>query len=198
MSDSDKYKTIKYKSESLFKDRLSKFIGLAYPVNSEEEVKEIIKDIKKKYHDARHYVYAFILGKDKKNYRYSDDGEPANSSGPPVFNAIKSFDLTNILVVVVRYFGGKKLGVPGLINAYRTAAEDAIKNSEIITEEFKVIVKIKFDYALLNNVMSLLKKENAEITEQNFTESCTIIFKVLESNLFEINEKLEKLNVEIL
>jgi len=122
----EKYKTIRTTSEGNYKEKGSKFLAFAYPVSTEEEIKEIQQTLRKDYYDARHHVFAWRLGSDKKRYRSSDDGEPSNSSGPPVLGQIQSFDLTNILIVVIRYFGGTKLGVPGLINAYRTAARDAI------------------------------------------------------------------------
>ena len=140
----DIYKTIAKPSEGFFKDRGSKFYAFAFPVSTDDDVSLFREQIKKKYHDARHHVYAFVMGINKDKYRASDDGEPANSSGPPVLNAIKSFDLTNVLVIVVRYFGGKKLGIPGLINAYRTAAEDALSNAQIIEKTAGTKISLSF------------------------------------------------------
>ncbi len=166
------YKTVKEKAEGFFSDRKSKFYSFVYPVENEEDVKQILKELRKKYHDARHHVYAFRLGADKKLYRYSDDGEPANSSGLPVFNVIKSYDLTNVLIVVVRYFGGKKLGIPGLINAYRTAAEDAVGNATIVEKKLEVKYKIVAPYSELDFVMNSVQKFKGKILAQNYSENC--------------------------
>ena len=130
-----KYKTIKSKSEGSYKDKGSKFYAFAYPVTTEDEIKEIQAKLRKEYYDARHHVFAWRLDADKKRFRASDDGEPSNSSGPPILGQIQSYDLTNILIVVIRYFGGTKLGIPGLINAYKTSAKEAIENTEIIEKE---------------------------------------------------------------
>ena len=125
----DTYKTIENKSEGVFKDRGSKFIALAYPIGSENEAKKILADVRKEYHDACHHCYAYRIGADKQQFRSSDDGEPSGTAGKPIFNQIQSKDLTNIFIVVVRYFGGTLLGVPGLINAYKSATLDALNNA---------------------------------------------------------------------
>ena len=195
---SDSFKTINKPAEGYFKDRKSKFYAFAYPVQNEDEVKEIQKKLRKKYYDARHHVYAFVLGKDKKNYRYSDDGEPSNSSGPPILNAIKSFDLTNILVVVIRYFGGKKLGIPGLINAYRSATEIALSNVTIVTKIVETKVNISFPYSLMSRVMYIIKKENASINSQNFTDKCIVTCSIRESNEAELVVKLQNIGAKII
>ncbi len=194
---SDFYKTIKEPSEGFFKDRLSKFYAFAFPVETEEKAKEYLKDIKKKYHDARHHVYAFVLGADMSDFRYSDDGEPANSSGPPVFNAIKSFDLTNVIIIVVRYFGGKKLGVPGLVNAYRTAAEYALENAEIIQKTRKNKLILTFHYNLMNRVMYIIDKQNADIVKQKFSENCYIECVIRKSKTEELKNLLTKYGVKV-
>lgn len=195
---SDFYKTIKASSEGFFKDRMSKFYAFAYPVLDEEEIKKHQKELRKKFHDARHHVYAFILGADSSDFRYSDDGEPSNSSGPPVYNAIKSFDLTNVLVVVVRYFGGKKLGVSGLINAYRSSAEDALSNAEIIEKTKEAVLKLNFHYNLMNRVMYILNKENARILSQDFTEHCFINCAIRESKKEQLENMLANIGVKFL
>ncbi|MDL2242882.1 YigZ family protein, partial [Bacteroidales bacterium OttesenSCG-928-K03] len=129
----DTYKTLAKKSEGYFRDKGSKFIAFAYPINSEEEVKEILNELKKQYYDARHHCYAYRLGVDKdEKYRINEDGEPPGSAAKPIFGQILSYDLTNILIVVIRYFGGTKLGIPGLINAYKTVSKETIANNEII------------------------------------------------------------------
>lgn len=197
----DIYKTIKENSEGFFKDRGSKFIGLAFPVYSESEIKEIQKNLRNQYYDARHHCFAWRLGADKLQYRVNDDGEPSNSAGMPIFGQIQSFDLTNILIVVVRYFGGTKLGVPGLINAYRTAASEAIKNGEIIEKTVNNITKIHFEYLAMNDVMTVLKEEQLEQFEQCFELQCSINVKLRLSEAQRITERLEKIEsvrIEIL
>jgi len=194
----DLFKTIQLKSEGFYKEKLSKFFAFAYPVYTEEEVKEIQKELRKKYHDARHHVYAFVLGADKNIFRYSDDGEPANSSGPPILNAIKSFDLTNILVIVVRYFGGKKLGVPGLITAYRAAAEDALNNAVIVSKNEMIDINMSFEFLLLNKIMHKIKVENLVIKNQNFTNKCEIEISVIKSKKEEFESYFFNIGAEII
>ncbi|MBN2683003.1 MAG: YigZ family protein [Bacteroidales bacterium] len=197
----DIYKTIKENSEGFFKDRGSKFIGLAFPVFSETEIKDIQKNLRNQYYDARHHCFAWRLGADKLHYRVNDDGEPSNSAGMPIFGQIQSFDLTNILIVVVRYFGGTKLGVPGLINAYRTAASEAIRNGEIIEKTVNNITKIHFEYLAMNDVMTVLKEEQLEQFEQCFELQCSINVKLRLSEAQRITERLEKIDsvkIEIL
>jgi len=176
------YKTIKSPSEGIYKDRGSKFLAFAFPVENETVVKNYQAELRKKYFDARHHVYAFRIGADKKLYRCSDDGEPANSSGPPVLGQIQSFDLTNILIVVIRYFGGIKLGIPGLINAYRSAAADAINNSEIITQVEKVQFEIEFQYPAIGDVMRIVKEFDIEIIRQDLLEFCSLKLSVVKSS----------------
>lgn len=196
---SDQYKTIKSKSEGYFKDRGSKFYAFAFPVETEDEINTIRNQIRKEYHDARHHVYAYRLGADLKNFRASDDGEPSNSSGPPVLGKIRSFELTDILIIVVRYFGGTKLGIPGLINAYGTAAEDAVKNAQMIIKTVTKKITVKFEYPQMNDVMRLIKENKLEIVSQNHQLSCEITVSVAERNyekvfnLFKINHKLDVL-----
>jgi len=174
ISDTDKYLTLARTSEGVYKEKGSRFLAFAYPVASESEVKEHLKELKKKYYDARHHVYAFRLGADLKAFRCSDDGEPSNSSGPPVLGQIQSFGLTNVLLVVVRYFGGTKLGVSGLIHAYRSAAADAIANNSIIEKFEQDVFTIEFGYAVMNEVMKVLKEENPEQSHQQFDNTCRI------------------------
>lgn len=193
----DSYKTIKSQSEGFFKDRQSKFYSFAFPVTNEEEIKEIQKKLRKKYHDARHHVYAFVLGEKSETFRYSDDGEPSNSSGPPIYNTLKSFELTNILIVVVRYFGGKKLGIPGLINAYKSAAQDAINNAQIIEKTSNVTLELNFSYSLMNKVMYIFDKIGVNIIEQNFTTDCNIIASIRKGKKDELIKQLKKNEVNI-
>jgi uncharacterized YigZ family protein len=192
------FKTIKSKSEGFYKEKSSKFLAFAYPVTTEEEIKEIQKELRKKFFDARHHVYAFVLGAEKNIFRYSDDGEPTNSSGPPVLNAIKSFDLTNILVVVVRYFGGKKLGVSGLIVAYRAAAEIALNNAVIIEKQQMQRFKLVFDFSKMNKVMHKIKSENIEIISQNFLDNCVLEIDIIKSKKIELEKFFLKIGVTII
>jgi len=171
---SDQYKTIKTKSEGFFKDKGSKFYAFAFSVKTEDEIQKIREGIRKEYHDARHHVYAYRLGAEMKTFRASDDGEPSNSSGPPVLGKIKSYELTDILIIVVRYFGGTKLGIPGLIKAYGTAAEEAIKNADIIIKTIFKEIQIVFEYPQMNDVMRIIKEHDLKIIEQDMQLSCKI------------------------
>jgi uncharacterized YigZ family protein len=171
----DTYKTLAFASdEILFKEKNSKFFGYAFPVNSEEEIKTQLDNLRKKHHGAGHFCYAFQLGTDKIQYRANDDGEPANSAGMPIYGQIQSFDLTNVLVVVVRFFGGVKLGVGGLISAYRTSAQLALEASEIIEKTINVHFLLSFDYKNMNKVMRMIKEKQLEIIAQKMDESCEI------------------------
>jgi len=193
----DSYKTIKELSTGYFKDKKSKFYSFAYPVSNEDEVKEFQKALRKKYHDARHHVYAFVIGENYDFFRYSDDGEPSNSSGPPIYNTLKSFDLTNVLIVVVRYFGGKKLGISGLINAYRTAAENAIKNAKIIEKTIDVNLYLTFSYSFMDRVMYIFDKMGVKIIEQVFTTDCKINATIRKSKKDELLTQLTKNGVKV-
>ncbi|MFA6704639.1 MAG: YigZ family protein, partial [Bacteroidales bacterium] len=153
----DTYLTIEEKSQGIYKEKGSKFIALAFPVSNEDNVKEIIKSIKKEYFDARHHCYAYIIGHDKSVFRMNDDGEPSSTGGKPIYGQLLSNNLTNILIVVVRYFGGIKLGVSGLINAYKKAALDSINNAKIIQKTLNEVYSISFEYTLMNRVMKVLK-----------------------------------------
>jgi len=174
----DKYCTIKDCSQGYYTEKGSKFISFAFNVNSEQEIKEHLNELKKKYHDARHHVFAYILGYEHENYRANDDGEPSNRSGMPVLGQLRSYNLTNVLIVVVRYFGGTKLGIPGLINAYRSAAKGAIENAEIVEKSITQSYVITCDYQDINFVMKSIKDFNAEIKMQNFQEICKITFEI--------------------
>lgn len=189
MSDFDQYKTIKAPSEGFFKDRGSKFYSFVYPIQNEDEFKENIQELKKRFHDARHHVYAFRIGPEKKIFRASDDGEPSNSSGPPILGQIQSFELTNVMVVVVRYFGGTKLGIPGLINAYKSAAADAINNATIIELTENRIIRVGFEYADMNKVMRIIKDEVIELTMQDFQLSCKLEVSVRLKNAERVKDR---------
>jgi len=175
------YKTIEKPSEGIYKDRGSKFIAFVFPVSTEEEVKRIQAELRKKYHDARHHCYAYLLGFDKSAYRISDDGEPSGTAGRPIFGQIQSNDLTNILIVVVRYFGGKLLGVRGLIDAYKGAAANALENASIVIKTINEVYEISFNYAAMNNVMKILKDNEAEIISSKYELDSEIIFKISKS-----------------
>lgn len=196
----DSYLTISGISEGLYSEKGSKFIAFAFPVENEIQVKENILSLKKKYYDARHHVYAFVIGSNQEFYRCSDDGEPSNSSGPPVLGQIRSLNLTNVLVVVVRYFGGTKLGVSGLLNAYKTAARDALDKAIVIQKYVKAKYICSFGYEDMNFVMKCLKDFDAEISSQNFVESCSIIFSIrlsLSDKLLNALKQNHKLKTEI-
>jgi uncharacterized YigZ family protein len=187
------YRTIAGVSQGIFKDKGSKFIARAFPVYSEDEVKDKLKMLRKEFHDARHHCYAYCFGPDRKVYRVNDDGEPAGTAGKPIFGQILSNDLTNILIVVVRYFGGIKLGIPGLINAYRTAAKDAIEHTTIRTKTVDEEYKVTFEYPVMNEVMRSMKEEEASILHQDFTDTrCMIRFYVSKSAGTVLRDKLGK------
>lgn len=170
----DTYLTLTSRSESLFKDKGSKHFGYAFPVYSLEEVKEKLEIIRKEHHQARHHCYAYRLGLDKKTFRANDDGEPSNSAGPPILGQIQSYDLTNVLIIVVRYFGGTKLGVGGLINAYKTASKLAIEENKIIEKKVHHFYKIEFKYESMGSIMKFLKDHNLPQSEQNFDLQCSL------------------------
>lgn len=156
---SDTYQTIDGEAKGLFKDRGSRFIAIAVPVTSQEEIKKRLEELRKEYHDARHHCYAWVLSPDRQAWRINDDGEPSGTAGRPILAQINSRELTNILVVVIRYFGGTLLGVSGLINAYRTATADALANSSVVERHLTERWQISFPYASMNDVMKLLKEE---------------------------------------
>lgn len=178
----DDYNTISSFSQGIYRERGSRFIALAYPVSTENEVKEILQSIKKEHNSARHWCYAYRLGWDKSAYRMNDDGEPSGTAGKPIYGQILSHDLTNVLIVVVRYFGGIKLGVSGLIGAYRAATIEAIQNTEIINKPVKDINEVVFGYEVINDIMPLLKKEGVNVLETDyFDENVKILFEVKKS-----------------
>ena len=171
----DTYNTLLQPSEEiLFKEKSSKFFGYAFPINNEDEVKEALELLKKQHNSARHFCYAYQLGTETIYYRVNDDGEPNNSAGMPIYGQIQSFDLTNTLLVIIRYFGGVKLGVGGLISAYKTAAQMTLENSEIIEKTIDVHFLIAFDYKDMNKVMRIIKEKNLAIIAQKMEMSCEI------------------------
>jgi len=195
----DTYKCItKASEEVLFKDKNSKFFGYAFPITSEEEAKVHIEDLKKKHHQARHWCYAWQIGKEIHHFRANDDGEPSNTAGMPIYGQIQSFDVTNLLIVVVRHYGGIKLGVGGLINAYKTTAQMALENSKIVKRTIDEVFLIKFDYPEMNLVMRVIKEHNLNITEQKLELNCEIHISVRKKIAEEIFKKFEAIyKVEI-
>lgn len=189
----DTYRTINQPSEGLFKDRGSKFIAHAFPVQSEDEIKTQLEILRKTYYDARHHCFAYQLGSDKSAYRINDDGEPSGTAGRPILGQINSHDLTNILIVVVRYFGGTKLGVSGLINAYKSASKDAIANGEIITNIIFDHYHIDFQYPEMNEVMKIMKAHNLVQENQIFEMQCQLDFSVRQGESNQVYEKIAKI-----
>lgn len=188
----DTYKTIAAKTHGDFRDRGSKFIAEAFPVGNEEEAKMILAETKKKNPKANHHCYALRLTPDRSIFKFSDDREPSGSAGRPILNAILSNDLTNIIVIVSRYFGGMQLGIPGLINAYRSAAQDSIRHATIITKTINEKYELQFDYSLLNVVMNILKNEGAMISDQNFSQCCILKFEIRKSKADGLLERIQK------
>lgn len=172
----DTYKMLSAPGDGLYKEKGSKFIATAFTVTSEEEVKQALAEVKKKYYDARHHCYAYMIGPDKSCFRSSDDGEPSGTAGKPILNQILSKDVTNVCVIVVRYFGGIKLGVSGLINAYKTAAREALDNAVIVEKKVNEIYSLEFPYALMNDVMRVLKEEGLEQQNPRFEMDCYLEF----------------------
>ncbi|MEQ6124846.1 YigZ family protein [Pseudotenacibaculum sp. MALMAid0570] len=195
----DSYKTIESSSEeTLFKDRNSKFFGYAFHVRTEDDVKKALEELKKKHYTARHFCYAWQLGTETIRYRANDDGEPSNSAGMPIYGQIQSFELTNVLVVSVRYFGGTKLGVGGLINAYRNSARLALEASNIIEKTIDVPFKLTFGYELMSKVMKIIKDYKLTIQSQKLEEKCQIEIAVRKSEAaktFEIFEAIYQLEI---
>jgi uncharacterized YigZ family protein len=187
--DEDIYYTIKKSTEGIqFKDRNSKFLGFAYPITSEAEVKPLLESLKKLHYSARHWCYAYQIGTENMKYRANDDGEPNNSSGMPIYGQIQSYELTNVLIVVVRYYGGVKLGVGGLINAYKTAAKNALDASEIISKTIDQNFRLKFDYKDMSKVMRILKEKEAQIINQKLEENCLLEISVRKGNALNVFE----------
>jgi len=188
------FKTIKSPAEGLYKEKGSKFIALAIPVTNLEEVEQNLDIIRKKYHDARHHCYAYILNAAADVYRANDDGEPNHSAGDPILGQIKSFNLTNVLVVVVRYFGGTKLGVSGLINAYKTSTRNALTEATLITRKITKEITILFPYQSTNEVMKLIGEVEMKITSQTFDSNCKIEGVIPVQNTESLQTKVELLN----
>ena len=190
----DTYKTILISPEpALFKEKNSKFFGYAFPVTNEEQVKNHIDELKKEHHSARHWCHAYQIGTENVIYRANDDGEPNNSAGMPIYGQIQSFDVTNILIVVVRYFGGVKLGVGGLISAYKTAAQMVLETAQITEKTIDIHYVIKFDYINMNKVMRVIKEKNIDIINQKMEMSCEIEIAIRKNNAQNIYEAFQSI-----
>lgn len=188
----DTYRTLSEPSEEIFKDKGSKFIAKAFPISSEEDIKYYLDNIRKTYHNAHHYCYAFKLGFDKHIYKINDDGEPAGSAGKPIYGQIQSFDLTNTLIVVIRYFGGIKLGIGGLMYAYKNSTKNVLEKAKIITKTINEIYEIRFPYSKMNEIMKSLKDYNIKIFDNKFDMNCSLKFSIRKKNATKIYEKLTK------
>jgi uncharacterized YigZ family protein len=184
----DTFKTIATPSEGYFKDKGSKFFAYAFPVKTEEETRKILNRVKKEHHSARHHCYAWRIGCDEIQYRANDDGEPSSTAGKPILGQLQSFELTNVFVVVVRYFGGTLLGTSGLINAYRAATSDALSKAKIVTRIIKEHFSLHFTYKEMNEVMLIMKQEDLNITDTRFELECELDFSVRKSEADRIED----------
>lgn len=186
----DEYQTIEGPAEGFYKEKGSKFIAIAVPVSSVDEVKSELERLRRQYHDARHHCYAYRLGPEPYEFRQNDDGEPSGTAGKPIYGQIQSFSITNVLIVVVRYFGGVKLGTGGLIQAYKTASRDAISKGSIIMKTWNVRMEIRFDYINMDQVMRILRDEGVRILSQESLEKCSILLEVRMGNFESLVQKL--------
>ena len=193
---SDTYLTIQDKSEGIYTEKRSKFLAFAHPVETIDEIKDLLTDYKKKYYDARHVCYAYMLGPERIDFRANDDGEPSSTAGKPILGQINSRELTNILVVVIRYFGGVKLGTSGLIVAYREAAAEALSAATVIEKTIEETVTFTFPYVMMNSVMRVVKELNPRIVEQKYDETCIITLAIKRSMAPMLEERLNKLAFE--
>lgn len=191
---SDEYKTINGTSEGTYSEKRSKFLAFAHHVESEDEIKALLQEYKKKYYDARHVCYAYVLGPDRKTFRANDDGEPSSTAGKPILGQINSAELTDIFVAVVRYYGGVNLGTGGLIVAYRTATMEALANAEIVTREVEEQITYTFPYVMMNGVMKVVKEMRPRIVSQNFESTCEIRLAIRQSEAQQLKDRLAKLS----
>lgn len=192
MKQEDTYKTITSLSEGIYTEKRSKFIAIAIPVRTLEEVKSHLETYQKKYYDARHVCYAYMLGHERLNFRANDNGEPSGTAGKPILGQINSNELTDILIIVVRYFGGIKLGTSGLIVAYKAAAADAIANATIIEKTVDDDISVVFEYPFMNDIMRIVKEEEPEILEQSYDMDCVIRLRIRRSMMPKLRSRLEK------
>ena len=189
----DIYKTIAQKSEGTYTEKRSKFLAFAHPVETLDQIKELIEGYKKKYYDARHVCYAYMLGADRATFRANDDGEPSSTAGKPILGQINSKELTNILVVVIRYFGGVKLGTSGLIIAYKEATIAALSNANVIEKQVEELISYTFPYVMMNSVMKVVKELNPQIVSQTYEQTCQITLSIRRSMAPILQERLNKL-----
>ena len=189
----DLYRTIKHPSEGLYKEKGSKFLAFAFPVSTEEDIRQRLADLRKQYHDARHHCYAWRLGPEKDRFRVNDDGEPSGSAGKPILGQIHSRDLSEVLVVVVRYFGGTLLGVGGLIRAYRAAASDALDQNTLIERRVFDQIKLDFRYEQMNAVMKLIKEYQLDFEDQRFDLDCSLTLKVWKRQSAKVVREISKI-----
>ena len=189
----DEYKTISATSEGYYTEKRSKFLAFAHHVDTVDQVKDIIAGYRKKYYDARHVCYAYMLGPERQDFRANDDGEPSSTAGKPILGQINSNELTDILIVVVRYYGGVNLGTSGLIVAYREAAADAIAHATVETRQVEELVKYSFSYPQMNDVMRIVKDMNPRIISQTYDNTCEIVLSIRKSEAQELRQRLAKL-----
>lgn len=192
MTSEDTYRTITESAEAIFKDKSSKFLTYAYPVESEAKIKEHLDALRKRYYDATHHCYAWRIGPKGEHSRSNDDGEPSGTAGKPILGQMLSMDVTNILIVVVRYFGGTKLGVAGLINAYRESAKEVLEASNIVEKTVDVCFKMRFSYLSMNDVMKIVKEMSPRIVSQNFDNLCQMQLAIRQSEADRLYDKLKK------
>lgn len=188
----DVYKTITTLAEGIYTEKKSKFIAVALPVKTVEEIKEQVDRYQKKYYDARHVCYAYMLGHERNVFRSNDNGEPSGTAGKPILGQINSNGLTNILIIVVRYFGGIKLGTSGLIVAYKAAAAEAIANAQIVEETVDEVITVFFEYPFMNDVMRIVKEEEPEILKQEYDMDCSMTLRIRMSAMPKLKARLEK------
>jgi len=188
----DTYKTIKKLSEGLYKEKGSKFLAFAHPIESVEEVKPVLENYRKIYYDARHICYAYSIGPEGEEFRANDDGEPSGTAGRPILGQLQSFGLTNVLVVVIRYFGGVLLGTGGLVVAYRSAAADALTEAEIIEKTVDVDFKFRFEFPFMNDVMRIVKNMDAQIVEQSYEMDCIMQLRIRKNHANQLEGALNK------
>ena len=193
---SDEYRTIKTEGEGYYTDKRSKFLAFAHHVTSTEEIKELLAGYRKKYYDARHVCYAYMLGPERLEFRANDDGEPSSTAGKPILGQINSNELTDILIVVVRYYGGVNLGTSGLIVAYREAAADAIAHCEIEMRQVEEIITYTFAYPMMNDVMRIVKEMQPRIISQTYDNTCEIRLGIRKSEAEQLRNRLQKLTFE--
>lgn len=190
----DEYRTIATTSEGFYSEKRSKFLAFAHHVETLDEIKTLLEGYRKKYYDARHVCYAYMLGAERTEFRANDDGEPSSTAGKPILGQINSNELTNILIVVVRYYGGVNLGTSGLIVAYREAASDAIAHAQVETRQVEEVVSYDFPYVMMNDVMRIVKEMNPRIVSQSYDNTCQIQLSIRKSEADQLRERLNKLS----